>query len=86
MTPRADRDYIAGMGATQIIEAIKQLNPTEQFEVIQFAKELDAVRKLTPEELGELCQRMVDATDPAEKARLTEEIVRGFYGDELEDV
>lgn len=85
MTARADRGYTAAMGATQIIEAIKQLNPTEQFEVIRFAKELDTVRKLTPEELGDLAERMVNATDPAEKARLTEEIVRGFYGDEPED-
>ncbi len=85
MTAPLSHDKIGDMGATQIIEAIKQLNPTEQFEVIQFAKELDIVRKLTPEELEVLVGRMVDSTDPEEKARLTEEIVRGFYGDEPED-
>ena len=85
MTAPPCRDYIPSMGATQIIEAIKQLNPTEQFEVIQFTKELDTHRKLTPEEIGELSQRIVEASDPAEAERLTEELVRGFYGDEPED-
>ncbi len=73
------------MGATQIIEAIKQLNPTEQFEVIQFTKELDAHRKLTPKEVGELAARIADAPNPEEADRLIEELVRGFYGDEPED-
>jgi hypothetical protein len=37
-------------------------------------------RKLSPEEIGALAQRMVDCTDPVEKEELCEEIVRGWYG------
>ncbi len=37
-------------------------------------------RKLTPEEIGALAQRMVDCTDPVEQDELCEEIVRGWYG------
>ena len=37
-------------------------------------------RLLTPEELGQLGKRMVEAKDPAEADRLQEQIERGFYG------
>jgi hypothetical protein len=41
---------------------------------------LDAERRLTGKELSALAERMVNTSDPAEKARVREEIVRGFYG------
>ena len=66
--------------ATQIIEEIKRLDPKEQLGVIRFAYQLDAERKLTGKELSGLAERMVNATDPAEQARVREEIIRGFYG------
>ena len=68
------------MTATQIIEEIKRLDPKEQLGVIRFAYQLDAERKLTGKELSGLAERMVNATDPAEQARVREEIIRGFYG------
>jgi hypothetical protein len=68
------------MSAAQIIEAIKQLPPTEQAEVIRFARELDGERQLGAEELEALGRRLAGATDPAEVERLTDELVRGFYG------
>ena len=67
------------MTASQIIEEIKRLDPKEQLGVIRFAYQLDAKRRLTGKELSGLAERMVNATDPAEQARVREEIVRGFY-------
>lgn len=68
------------MTARQIIEEIKRLDPNEQLGVIRFAYQLDAERRLTGKELSSLAERMVNAKDAAEKARVREEIVRGFYG------
>ncbi len=67
------------MTASQIIEEIK-LGPEEQVGVIRFAYQLDAERQLTGNELASLAERMVNATDPAEQARIREQIIRGFYG------
>jgi len=66
--------------ATQIIEEIKRLDPEQQLGVIRFAYQLDAERQLTGDELASLAERMVKTTDPAEQAKLREEIIRGFYG------
>jgi hypothetical protein len=66
--------------ATQIIEEIKRLGPEEQLGVIRFAYQLDAERQLTGDELSALAERMVATADPAEQARIREQIVRGFYG------
>ena len=68
------------MTASEIIEEIKRLDPDEQLGVIRFAYQLDAERKLTGKELSSLAERMINATDPAEEARIREEIIRGFYG------
>lgn len=68
------------MTASQIIEEIKRLDAKEQLGVIRFAYQLDAERQLTGKELSSLAKRMVNAADPAEEARVREEIVRGFYG------
>ncbi len=37
--------------------------------------------RLSPKQLRRLADRMVASTDPAEVARLKEELERGFYGD-----
>jgi len=66
--------------ASQIIEEINRLDPKEQIGVIRFAYQLDAERRLTGKELSALAERMVNTSDPAEKAMVREEIVRGFYG------
>jgi hypothetical protein len=66
--------------ASQIIEEIKRLDPKEQIGVIRFAYQLDAERRLTGKELSALAECMVNTSDPSEKARVREEIVRGFYG------
>jgi len=68
------------MTASEIIEEIKRLDPKEQLGVIRFAYQLDAERRLTGKELSSLAERMINASDPAEEARVREEIVRGFYG------
>jgi hypothetical protein len=66
--------------ASEIIEEIKRLDPEEQLGVIRFAYQLDAERRLTGKELSSLAERMVNASDAAEQARVREQIVRGFYG------
>lgn len=71
------------MSATQVIQEIQRLTPTEQAEVIRFAYRLDAERMLSGKELGALDRRMVESSDPVEKLRIREELTRGFYGGKL---
>ena len=68
------------MTAVEIIEEIKRLPRAEQVKVAEFVRQVAAPPLLSPEQLGELTKRMVEAKDPAEADRLQEEIVRGFYG------
>ncbi|HEY2799955.1 MAG TPA: hypothetical protein VGI85_05130 [Chthoniobacterales bacterium] len=68
------------MSASEVIEEIQRLTPSEQAEVIQFAYQLDAERMLSGEELGALAKRRIESADPAEKLRIREELTRGFYG------
>ncbi len=68
------------MTAVQIIEEIKRLPREEQARVIEFARQVGESRPLTPDELGQLAKRMVEAKDPAEADRLQEQTERGFYG------
>jgi hypothetical protein len=68
------------MTAVEIIEEIKRLPREEQNRVIEFVRLAGENPRLSPEELGRLAQRMVEAKDPAEADRLQEEFVRGFYG------
>ena len=71
------------MTAIEIIEAIKRLPKEERSRVIEFARGVEQNHAASPEELGQLAKRMVEAHDPAEADRLKEEIVRGFYGSQL---
>jgi len=66
--------------AVEIIEEIKRLPTEERTKVIEFARKASDDRRLSPDELGELAKRMVEAKDPAEADQLQEQIVRGFYG------
>ena len=68
------------MSAAQIIEEIKRLPAEERLEIVQFARTYETVPMLSGDEIGELAQRMVDATDPVEIAELEKEIINGFYG------
>ena len=72
--------YSGSVSAVRVIEEIQQLTPSEQAEVIQFAYRLDAERMLSGHEIGALAKRMIEASDPAEKLRIREELTRGFYG------
>ena len=69
------------MKAAEVIEEIKQLQPDEQAQVIQFAVELARRRQLSAKELGDMAERLAQATDPAEVARLKSAMTRGFYGE-----
>ena len=68
------------MTAVEIIREINRLPRDERNRVIEFARHAAESSPLSPEELGQLAKRMVEAKDPAEADRLQEEIVRGFYG------
>jgi hypothetical protein len=68
------------MRAAKVIEEIKQLPPKEQAEVIQYAVALARNRQLTPQELGELADRLAQSNDPAEIIRLKSAMTIGFYG------
>jgi hypothetical protein len=68
------------MTSTEIIEEIKRLPLDEQNKVIEFVQTARGGRQLSPEELGQLTRRLVEAKDPAEADRLQEQIVQGFYG------
>jgi hypothetical protein len=68
------------MNAAQIIEAFKELPAEERTRVLHFVHEHETVPKLSPEELGDLGERLADATDPEEIAALGKAFVNGFYG------
>lgn len=68
------------MTATEIIHEIDSLPPAELAVVVRYTKQLEEIRQLSPEELGVLVDKFVEATDPMEVARLREEITEGFYG------
>jgi len=68
------------MTAAEIIEEIKRLPWDERNLVVEFARHAAESPPLSPEELGQLARRMVEAQDPAEADRLQKEIVCGFYG------
>jgi hypothetical protein len=68
------------MTSVEIIEEIKRLPRAEQDRVIDFVRKAGEVRRLTPDELGELARQMVEAKDSREADRLQTEIMRGFYG------
>jgi hypothetical protein len=76
--------YIRSMTAVEIIDEIKRLPRAEQNRVIDFVRKAGEAHPLTPDELGELAKKMVEAKDPAEADRLQAEFVRGFYGEQLD--
>ena len=80
MNSRGSHAYLRRMSATQVIEEIQHLTPTEQAEVIQFAYRLDAERMLSGKEIAALAKRMIDTADPVEKLKIRDELTRGFYG------
>jgi len=69
------------MSATDVIKEIKDLSPSEQVEVIQFALKLARTRPLTATELTALTKRVIDTDDPAEAERLKTSIAQGFYSE-----
>jgi hypothetical protein len=67
------------MTATQVIAEISALPQSERRRVIQFTRQLELSEPMTPEELGALASRLIDADD-ATATRLQDEIMNGFYG------
>jgi hypothetical protein len=48
----------------------------------QMTNDADKNKQLSGDELAVLAQRLLDASDPAEKQRLRDELTRGFYGEQ----
>jgi hypothetical protein len=68
------------MTALDVIKTIRQLPPQEQEKVRSYFRENLEEGQLPGEVIGALAKQMVESEDPAEKARLREEIISGFYG------
>jgi DNA-binding phage protein len=75
-----------GTGRTAVRRALDVKNTSTTFKTIQrtakalgYTVKLEA-RPLTPRELGNLAQKMVDAKTLEEGDRLQEELVNGFFG------
>jgi hypothetical protein len=75
-----------GTGRTAVRRALDVKNTSTTFKTIQrtaralgYTVKLEA-RPLTPRELGNLAQKMVDAKTPEEGDRFQEELVNGFFG------
>ncbi len=68
------------MTAVEVIEEFKRLPKNEQAKVLEFTRQVEESRRLSPEELGALARRLAETPDSAEAARLQEKLVRGFYG------
>lgn len=75
-----------GTGRTAVRRALDVKNTATSFKTIQrtaralgYAVKLEA-RPLTPGELGNLAQKMIDAATPEEGDRLEQELVNGFFG------
>lgn len=75
-----------GTGRTAVRRALNASNTSTTFKTIQrtaralgYTVKLEA-RPLTPRELGDLAQKMIDAKTPGEGARIEKELVNGFFG------
>jgi hypothetical protein len=67
------------MTAADVIEQIEKLPHGERAKVIEFAQSSWKQKKLSPEEIGNLCDRMQNAKSAAEADRLEQQIIEGFY-------
>jgi hypothetical protein len=76
-----------GTGRTAVRRALDVENTSTTFKTIQrTARALGYVvkletRPLTPDELGDLAHRMVNAKTPEAGDRLQNQLVKGFFGD-----
>jgi hypothetical protein len=70
------------VSAAEIIREIEQLPPQERAEVIRFARQFESelVRRLSPEELGQLAERLIAAKSEREAEVIKQAMVDGFYG------
>jgi predicted transcriptional regulator len=75
-----------GTGRTAVRRALDEKNTSTTFKTIQrtaralgYTVKLEA-RPLTPLELGDLAQKMLDARTPKEGDRLEKDLVNGFFG------
>lgn len=73
--------YPLAMTATQIIQEIDCLPPTEVEKIVTHANErLEELRQISPAALGVLLDQFIEATDLNQVEQLRLEITKGFYG------
>src|SRR4051812_29706216 len=72
------------MDADAVIDEIKHLPPGEQARVVEFVRTLETARPWSGEMLTQYERKMVATKDPEEALRLKEQIIAGFYGDEVD--
>ena len=79
------RSYNHAMSAAEIIREIEQLPPEQRAEVVRFARQFESelVRRLSPEELGQLAERLIAAKSDAEAEVIKQAMVEGFYGTQV---
>ncbi len=77
---------LARVSAAEIIREIEQLPPQERAEVVRFARQYESelVRRLSPEELGQLAERLVAAKSEAEAEVIKQAMIEGFYGTRID--
>jgi len=69
------------MNATEIIDEIKNLPPSEQTRVASFLRTLEAGRIWSGAELTAAAGQMVEESDPVRAEELKQRILAGFFGD-----
>jgi hypothetical protein len=70
------------MSAAEIIQALKELPAEQRAEVLR-AAQVDGpelTRRLTPEEIGQLADKLIAAKSEEEAGRIKRVMVNGFYG------
>jgi DNA-binding transcriptional ArsR family regulator len=73
---------IRRMSTAQIIEAFKELPAEQRAEVLRAAQAHgpELTRRLSPEEIGELAEKLAAATTEGEAAAIKRQMINGYYG------
>ena len=74
-------EYCVAVSVEEIKRGIESLSAAELSDVAAFLSDLrgEVAEPMAPEELGKLAHRLVGNKSPSETARLSAQIVDGFY-------
>ncbi len=68
------------MISTEKVVQLENATASESGELPGLMKDVAGARRLSPDELGKLAEKLVEATDPDEVLSLKKEFFNGFYG------